>query len=129
MFWWLVPRYGRFTEAAVLHDYLCRLAKEGSFSRCDADGIFRRTLKELGVGYVRRRIMWAAVRWGGGIHKCGWQELLLTLLITVLAVPLIVPALVVLVFLFVFWIVALIVWVIRRTLGWEPTPAPRLFAR
>ena len=118
MFWWLIPRHGRYTEAAVLHDYLCGLATKGTFSRCDADGIFRRVLKELGVGYLRRRLMWAAVRWGGGVHRCGWQQLLLVLLITVLALPLLVPAVVVLVFLLAFWIVTLLVWAIRRLLKW-----------
>lgn len=129
MFWWLIPRYGRYTEAAVLHDYLCDEAKAGRFSRCDADGIFRRTLKELGVGYLRRRLMWAAVRWGGGVHKCRWQELAVVLFITVLALPLLVPAVVVFAFLLGFWVVAFMVWAVRKLLGWEPTPVPRMLPR
>lgn len=129
MFWWLIPRYGRYTEPAVLHDFLCDESKQGRFKRCDADGIFRRTLRELGVGYLRRRLMWAAVRWGGGVHKCGWQQLALVLVITTLALPLLVPAAVVFAFLLVFWLVALVVWTIRRLFGWEATPAPRLLPR
>jgi len=128
-FWWLIPRYGRYTEAAVLHDYLCDEAKEGRFSRCDADGIFRRTLRELGVGYLRRRLMWAAVRWGGGVQKCGWRPLSSVLFITVLALPLLVPAAVVFVFLLAFWLVALLVWAVRSPFGWEVTKVPRLFPR
>jgi hypothetical protein len=129
MFWWLIPRYGRYTEAAVLHDYLCDEARDGRFSRCDADGIFRRTLRELGVGYLRRRMMWAADRWGGGVHKCGWQQLALVLFITVLALPLLVPAVVVFAFLLAFWVVALTVWAVRKLLRWEPTPVSRLLPR
>jgi len=66
LFTWLVPRYGRYTRAAVLHDLLCREAHAGLFSRHDADGIFRRTMRELGVGFLRRWLMWVAVRFGSG---------------------------------------------------------------
>jgi hypothetical protein len=48
LFTWLVPRYGRFTKAAILHDFLCDEAKEGRFIRSQADGIFRRVMRELG---------------------------------------------------------------------------------
>lgn len=129
MFWWLLPRHGRWTKAAVLHDFLWREAKKGNISFCDADGIFRRVMRELGVGYLRRRLMWAAVRWAGGALKCGWKQLLLVVLIMLLALPLLVPAVVVSVFLVVFWLVALIVYWIRRALGWEPTGPPRLLLR
>jgi hypothetical protein len=61
---WVAPRYGIYTRAAVLHDSLCALARRGEFSRIDADGIFRRVLRELGVGLPRRWMMWAAVRTG-----------------------------------------------------------------
>jgi hypothetical protein len=66
LFTWLVPRYGRFTKAAILHDFLCDEAKEGRFIRSQADGIFRRVMRELGVGFIRRWVMWAAVRLGSG---------------------------------------------------------------
>jgi hypothetical protein len=107
-FWWLVPRYGRYTEVAVLHDYLCDMARAGDFNRCDADGIFRRALREIGVGYIKRRIMWAAVRWGGGVAKCGFHQLLLVLMITLLALPLVIPAAVILVSLLIVWVVGLV---------------------
>ncbi len=129
MFWWLLPRTGRWTKAAVLHDFLWREAKKGNISFCDADGIFRRVMRELGVGYLRRRLMWAAVRWAGGVLKCGWKQLLLVVLITLLALPLLVPAIVVSVFLGAFWLLALVVYWIRRVLGWEPTGPPRLLPR
>lgn len=60
---WIVPRTGRYSPAAVVHDYLIAT---GIVSRRDADGIFRRILRELGVGPVLRWLMWSAVRIGGG---------------------------------------------------------------
>lgn len=66
IFVWLLPRYGRWTQAAVLHDYLWSLAKTGEISKFDADGIFLRALRELNVPFLRRWIMWAAVRWAAG---------------------------------------------------------------
>jgi hypothetical protein len=59
-FRWLIPRSGRHTKAAVLHDHLWRTHL---CSYHDADGIFRRALHDLGVPFLRRWIMWAAVRW------------------------------------------------------------------
>jgi hypothetical protein len=59
---WLIPRYGRYTKAAILHDYLCTQAEVGKIDRADADGVFRRALRELGVAFLRRWLMWAAVR-------------------------------------------------------------------
>jgi hypothetical protein len=66
VFVWLLPRYGRWTQAAILHDYLWHLARQKQFSKSDADGIFNRAMRELGVPYLRRWIMWAAVRWAAG---------------------------------------------------------------
>uniref|UniRef100_UPI002454BD7F DUF1353 domain-containing protein n=1 Tax=Nocardia abscessus TaxID=120957 RepID=UPI002454BD7F len=56
---WLIPRYGNYTRAAILHDYLL---SSNAVSVADADGIFRRSLHELGVSLPRRWMMWAAVR-------------------------------------------------------------------
>ena len=65
MFVWLLPRYGRYTKAAILHDHLWRVAvPAGELSLRDADGILRRALRELGVTFLRRWLMWAAVRYG-----------------------------------------------------------------
>jgi hypothetical protein len=65
LFTWLVPRYGRFTKAAILHDFLCDEAKEGRFIRSQADGIFRRVMRELCVGFIRR---WVTT---GAVKECG----------------------------------------------------------
>lgn len=85
---WLVPRYGTYTKAAVLHDYLCqnvgkdtievlptqtatveRTAEPGErdlipvADRSDADEVFRLVMTELGVPWLRRWLMWSAVSW------------------------------------------------------------------
>jgi hypothetical protein len=43
VFVWFLPRYGRYTKAAILHDYLWRDAvPAGELTLAAADGIFRR---------------------------------------------------------------------------------------
>jgi hypothetical protein len=60
----LFPPYGSYTSAAILHDYLWRVkAPAGEIEYRDADGILRQAMASLGVGGVRRYVMWAAVRW------------------------------------------------------------------
>ena len=56
---WLVPKTGIYTRSAILHDHLWR---HGGVSRADADGIFRRSMRELGVPLVHRWLMWCGVR-------------------------------------------------------------------
>jgi hypothetical protein len=71
---WLFPRYGKYTKAAVVHDYLCQNFKKQPDSpteqsllplrdRSDADELFRSVMAELGVPWLRRWLMWAAVSW------------------------------------------------------------------
>src|SRR5262249_18002100 len=59
---WLIPRYGIYTRAAIVHDYLCELAVDGTWIRRDADMVFRDLLKTEQVGFLQRWAMWAAVR-------------------------------------------------------------------
>lgn len=66
IFAWFLPRYGRYTQAAVLHDYLWDLARDGIIDKYDADGILVRALRELRVPFLQRWIMWAGVRWASG---------------------------------------------------------------
>lgn len=127
--WSLIPTYGRYTKAAVLHDYLSRFPNEADINRCDADGIFRKVMHELGVGYVRRRMMWAAVRWAGGIAKCSSGDLVLVILITLLAVPLVVPAIVVLTFQAVLWLVEVVVHTICKAGGLGVGERPPFYPR
>jgi hypothetical protein len=56
---WLVPRYGLYTRSAILHDYL--LKERPDIDKHDADGIFRRSMRELHVGVLQRWMMWGAV--------------------------------------------------------------------
>jgi hypothetical protein len=74
---WLVPTTGRYLRAAVLHDWLlCTIGiTSGVISPRDADGVFRRVMRELGVPVVRRWLMWAGVRWGALVdreRRAGW---------------------------------------------------------
>lgn len=62
IFFTLFPKNGRYDAAAIVHDWLYVTQP---VSRKDADGIFRKIMKELGVGFFRRRIMYYAVRVGG----------------------------------------------------------------
>lgn len=60
VFWNIIPPTSpRYTKAAVLHDWF--YAKQG-VTRSDADGLFRRIMRDSGVGKVKRGIMWLAVR-------------------------------------------------------------------
>lgn len=55
---WLVPRYGRYTRSAILHDYL---VTRDDVPKHDADGIFRRSMRELKVPFLQRWMMWGGV--------------------------------------------------------------------
>jgi hypothetical protein len=118
VFVWFLPRYGRYTRAAILHDSLWKRAKAGGMAWRDADGLFRRAMRELNVPFLRRWIMWTAVRWGGLAHlrdgsgKGWWKDAPLVLLFTLIAAPVVLPAAtVVFVSLVLFYIYETIVWV------------------
>jgi Protein of unknown function (DUF1353) len=93
---WLVPRFGAYTLAAILHDWLVREGiRTGTVTAREADGIFRRVMRESGVPVLLRWIMWAGVRWGAladARRRAGWLISAPGVLgITVLAAPLVVP--------------------------------------
>jgi hypothetical protein len=93
---WLVPRFGAYTLAAILHDWLCREGIDsGAVTSREADGIFRRVMRESGVPVLRRWMMWAGVRWGALTdeqRRPGWVVSAPGVLaISVLAAPLVVP--------------------------------------
>lgn len=85
MFSWLIPAFGIYTRAAIVHDYLITdiLPKQAhlevpEFTSRDVDGIFRRILRELGVPVTRRWLMWAGVRLGALANprrRGGWKWL------------------------------------------------------
>ncbi len=94
---WLIPKYGKYTLAAILHDWFCAVGiLQGAISARDADGVFRRVMREAEVPFTRRWLMWCGVRWGALFNKVrrpGWyKDAPLVLLITFLAGPLIIPA-------------------------------------
>lgn len=75
--WFILPPWGRYGQAAVLHDILC----EGktmfhsevpvAVSRKKADHIFRDAMKVAGVNLFERTVMFLAVRaWG----IFGWKQ-------------------------------------------------------
>lgn len=66
LLWALFPPFGHYTRAAIVHDFLY-WSKPRSMTRKDADGIFRRIMREAGVPAWRRWTMWAAVRVFGWI--------------------------------------------------------------
>jgi Protein of unknown function (DUF1353) len=93
---WLVPRFGAYTLAAILHDWLCREGiRSGAVTPREADGIFRRVMRESGVPVLRRWMMWAGVRWGALTdeeRRPGWVVSAPGVLaISVLAAPLVMP--------------------------------------
>lgn len=102
---WLLPRYGKWTKAAILHDHLWRT---GKVSKKDADGIFRRALRELDVPLHKRWAMWSAVRLTSifkyrGLPGTPLKDMLLLMPLWVaLTAFVVVPAAVVLLFSLVF---------------------------
>ena len=93
---WLIPRYGAYTLAAILHDWLADEGiHSGAVTAREADGIFRRVMRESGVPVLRRWIMWAGVRWGALTEPHRREGWLVSapgvLAITVLAAPLVGP--------------------------------------
>lgn len=65
---WIVPRTGRYSAATVVHDWLI---ESRTVPRRDADGVFRRVLRELGVPVLLRWLMFAAVRFGA--RELDWR--------------------------------------------------------
>lgn len=62
IFWRILPPFGEYSSASIVHDYLC---EHGSWTGCPrwlADAIFYQIMVEHGVPYWKRLVMWAAVR-------------------------------------------------------------------
>ncbi|KKM63235.1 hypothetical protein LCGC14_1513520 [marine sediment metagenome] len=68
LFWRVVPPWGKYSPAAVVHDFLYAT---GETTRKEADKIFLKYMKLLGVKPWRRKIMYRAVRMGGSF---AWQK-------------------------------------------------------
>jgi hypothetical protein len=96
---WVANKTGRYTRAAVVHDYLLTHGiPTGMVSSRDADGIFRRIMRELNVGFAKRWVMWTAVRWGAlfNRHRAPgrqfWKDAPAVLAISLLVLPFLGPA-------------------------------------
>lgn len=68
-FWRVLPPYGDYSLAAVVHDHLYR-DRTFPCTREEADAVFLEAMTDLKVNLVIRRIMWAAVRvFGAGAYQ------------------------------------------------------------
>lgn len=121
VFAWFLPRYGRYTRAAIVHDHLASLARKGSFPWRDADRCFRRIMRDDGVPFLQRWVMWAGVRWGSltqfrtGSLVDWWRDAPLVLVATILALPvLLIPAVCIALSQLVFFVYELVAWVVLR---------------
>jgi hypothetical protein len=62
----LFPKDGKYKDAAVVHDYLYSTqGLYGKFTRKQSDKIFSQAMKDLGVSWWRRSMIYRAVRIGG----------------------------------------------------------------
>ena len=129
VFVWFLPRYGRYTKAAILHDYLCDEARAGRLKRSDADGLFRRAMMELEVAFLRRWIMWAAVRVGGGVQQLLRPGLWQVLLVVVIGVPALAlvapPAILIVAALALFWLIELVFYAGLKLFSGRTPPSER----
>ena len=66
--WWLLPKWGKYGNAAVIHDY-CYW--EQSRSRKKSDLIFHEAMQVLEVPDWKIFLMYYAVRLGGGLAWLG----------------------------------------------------------
>lgn len=142
VFAWLLPRYGRWTKAAILHDHLWRdLAANGTIPYVEADETFRRAMADSDVPFLKRWVMWGAVRWAALAKPRGtrgWlKESPRVLLVSAVVLPIVLlPAAVVLVALVAFFLVECALWVplkaaeiLKRRAGRgaaKPVVTPRL---
>src|SRR5438034_321416 len=94
----------------------CTTTSAASLSRPAASAESRQAMRELGVPFLRRWIMWAAVRLGALTNPAGrkkwWTEAWRVALIAAVALPVITPAAaVIVVSLVVFYLVEFVVWI------------------
>jgi hypothetical protein len=112
----------------VLHDYLWRSVSGVSYK--DADGIFRRAMAELKVPFLRRWLMWAAVRLRSlfkSAFRDGPRDLPRVLLLVLLpGLPIIIGGLLVVVLLLGFWVIESLVAVVLTVLRLPPAGRNRI---
>lgn len=127
IFTWLIPRYGAYTKSAILHDFL---GNSGLISHADNDGIFRRTMRELGVSFLRRWMMWAAVRAWTRLSGAKPTEILIWLLVTLPSVVfLFIPAGILIVWLNAFYLIEFAVYLALKPFSRKRVNKPKMFMR
>lgn len=62
LFWRIIPPWGKYGKAAVLHDWLYHVQDR---SRRECDKVFLEAMGVLGVSWFKRRTMYRAVRMFG----------------------------------------------------------------
>jgi len=121
---WLLPRYGAYTKSAILHDYLCHCKP---VNRADADGIFRRSMRELKVPFVRRWMMWAAVRLGSHLSHAGPGQIAIWLVVALPALAFVIaPTLMILIWILLFSVVEFIFYGLLKPFSKKPVNPPRV---
>jgi hypothetical protein len=126
IFFWLVPTYGIYTKAAILHDYLVR---RSVIPVTDADGIFRRALRELTVPFYRRWLMWTAVRLHSGLEGISAGDFIRWLLVFVpSSALLVIPAIVILVWLVIIWLIEVAFYFILKPTSRKKVNPPRFLS-
>ncbi len=65
IFWWVIPRWGKYGNAAVIHDWL--YWKQGDKDRKESDYILLEAMTVLGVSKWKKKLIFLAVRWFGWI--------------------------------------------------------------
>ncbi len=66
--WTFIPRWGKYGNAAVIHDFLYW---EQKLSKEEADKIFLEAMYFLGVSTVKRKLIYYAVKYFG---RCAWNK-------------------------------------------------------
>lgn len=89
---WLVPKFGKVTAAALLHDWFCAYAiAAGIISPRQADAVFRSVMRRDGVPPLLRNIAWAGVRWGAAANPIRrhewWSDFPRLLMVSLVALP------------------------------------------
>lgn len=89
---WLIPKFGKLTAAALLHDWFCAFAiTAGIISPRQADAVFRSVMRRDGVPPLLRNIAWAGVRWGAAVNPIRrhewWRDFPRLVAVSLVALP------------------------------------------
>ena len=62
----IIPQRGRWTQIAIAHDWA--YCGKTTLTKAEADLMFLHGMESAGVGWLKRRVMYCAVRLGGVGH-------------------------------------------------------------